>query len=259
MTFNYLGKNDVVQTYKERVDDLELAKYIRDFELGIIERAKREKFTGSIHPCIGQELNAVEICNQVTKGDWLLGNHRSHGLYLAWCHRMGLDLAEESKKLEAEIFNEEGGLCGGRGGSQHLFHPLGFATTGVQGGLGPFAVGLGLAMQRDGLNGRKVHVVWGDGTLGSGIAYEVINFADNLSLPVVFHVEDNGFAMSTVSYGVEIIPFNVKVKYYYRPRLCGHSINDDQRYRTREELKRAIDADELGGYRLMELFIWLRQ
>ncbi|MCH5138779.1 hypothetical protein JMF89_16515, partial [Clostridiaceae bacterium UIB06] len=87
------------------------------------------------------------------------------------------------------------GPCAGRGGSQHLCYKN-FHTNGVQGGIVPNAVGAGLSKKLNAEDGIAV-VFLGDGTLGQGIVYESFNFASLWSIPVLFIIQNNRYAMST--------------------------------------------------------------
>ena len=69
----------------------------------------------------------------------------------------------------------EGGVSGGRGGSQHL-HAPGFISSGIQGQMVPVALGVALAKKLRGEDGIAV-VFIGDGTLGQGALYESMNIA----------------------------------------------------------------------------------
>jgi TPP-dependent pyruvate/acetoin dehydrogenase alpha subunit len=90
---------------------------------------------------------------------------------------------------------KRGGVCGGRGGSQHLYFDN-FYSNGVQGGIVPVATGMALAEKHNG-SGAVATVFLGDGTLGEGVIYEAFNIASLWRLPIVFVVEHNGYAQST--------------------------------------------------------------
>jgi TPP-dependent pyruvate/acetoin dehydrogenase alpha subunit len=61
------------------------------------------------HLCSGQEAVAVGMCAALGKEDYVFGNHRSHGHFLA----KGGSL----RNMVAEIFCREAGCSRGRGGS----------------------------------------------------------------------------------------------------------------------------------------------
>jgi TPP-dependent pyruvate/acetoin dehydrogenase alpha subunit len=87
------------------------------------------------------------------------------------------------------------GVCGGKGGSQHLCKGN-FYSNGVLGSIVPVATGIALAEKSKG-TGAVSTVFLGDGTLGEGVTYESLNMASLWKLPVLFVVENNHYAQST--------------------------------------------------------------
>ena len=87
------------------------------------------------------------------------------------------------------------GVCGGKGGSQHLCKGN-FYSNGVLGSIVPVATGIALAEKKKG-TGAVSTVFLGDGTLGEGVTYESLNMASLWQLPVLFVVENNHYAQST--------------------------------------------------------------
>ena len=253
---------------------LDLARSIRTFEFAVIKHAKDTKFPGSIHPCIGQELPMCEVMGWLRPGDWVVGNHRSHGHYLAYRVLVHGDTFEESvTDLWNEIFNLPSGCSSGVGGSQHLKDSRGFVTTGIQGGLTAFGVGLAYSMKLK-CKDSVVFVFVGDGTLGQGVFWEAVELAVMLRAPVIFVVEDNQYAMSThkpqhrdtismlQSHGLKRISFEEDFRRaVYQPgfvyistyRHCGHSISDNRNYRRKSEETYYRNIDPLNGYLLDEL------
>ncbi len=161
---------------------------IRTVESSVLELFARGELTGTVHTCIGQEACAVGVVSALDRRrDVLFSNHRAHGHYLAWC--------DDVEGLLAEIMGRKTGVCGGRGGSQHL-HTRHLYTNGIQGGIVPNAVGAALAAKM--LRSGGITVVFlGDGTMGQGVVYESLNVASLWSLPVLFVLEDNGYAQTT--------------------------------------------------------------
>jgi TPP-dependent pyruvate/acetoin dehydrogenase alpha subunit len=80
---------------------------------------------------------------------------------------------------------------------QHLHH-RNFYSNGIQGGIVPVATGMALAEKQRG-SGAVVVVFLGDGTLGEGVVYESLNLASLWQLPILFVIENNGYAQSTPS------------------------------------------------------------
>ena len=160
---------------------------IRRFEERLFELFEKGELFGTIHTYIGQEANAVGVLNYLRKNDIVVSNHRCHGHYLV---RTG-----DVVGLLAEIMGKQGGLCGGRGGSQHI-HKDNFYSNGVQGNMFPVAAGMAYAEKLKG-NDTIVVTFVGDGTFGQGILYETFNLMSLWSIPILIVVENNRYAQST--------------------------------------------------------------
>jgi TPP-dependent pyruvate/acetoin dehydrogenase alpha subunit len=160
---------------------------IRRFEETILENFPRGLFYGTTHTYLGQEANAVGILSHLHPSDIVFSNHRCHGHFLAY----GGDM----RALFAELMGRATGVCGGRGGSQHL-HWRNFYSNGVQGGIVPVAAGMALA-EKQLHSGAIVVVFLGDGTLGEGVVYESLNLASLWGAPILFVVENNRIAQTT--------------------------------------------------------------
>jgi TPP-dependent pyruvate/acetoin dehydrogenase alpha subunit len=165
-----------------------LAAGIRAFERMLLDQFATGRIGGTTHTCIGQEITAVAVTAALERErDCVFSNHRGHGHFLAYCG--------EIFPLLAEIFGRPDGVCGGRGGSQHL-HWRNFYSNGVQGGSVGNAVGVALAEKKKGSG--AVTCAWlGDGTFGEGLVYEAMNIASLWHLPIVFAIEANGIAQTT--------------------------------------------------------------
>jgi len=162
---------------------------IRRVEQTLLDLFAAGKLFGTVHTCIGQEFIGVAVAKALREGDLIFSNHRCHGHFLA---RTG-----NVEGLIAEIMGKQGGICGGRGGSQHLCdNKLGFFSNGVQGGIVPVAAGLAMSLQFAG-NENIAVVFVGDGTLGEGAVYETFNIASKWDLPLLIVLENNGYAQST--------------------------------------------------------------
>lgn len=163
---------------------------IRLFEQSLLDLFSTGALSGTTHTCLGQETVAVGVVSAIDRErDIVFSNHRGHGHFLAYCG--------EVERLYLEILGKPGGVCGGRGGSQHLYFDN-FYSNGVQGGIVPVASGMALAEKQKG-SGAVAVVFLGDGTLGEGVVYEAFNIASLWSLPIVFVIEHNGYAQSTPS------------------------------------------------------------
>jgi 2-oxoisovalerate dehydrogenase E1 component len=171
----------------EMLSHYRTALLIRAVERRLLDLFSEGKLFGTIHTCIGQELVGVTIAEALQDGDVVFSNHRCHGHFLS--------LTDDVEGLIAEIMGRQSGVCGGRGGSQHLCAPN-FFSNGVQGGIAPVTAGIALAQRLRG-NGKIAVVFLGDGTLGEGVLYESLNIASKWQLPVLFVLENNGYAQST--------------------------------------------------------------
>lgn len=235
---------------------------IRNFEKRVLELFEKGKLSGTTHCYIGQEANAVAIINNLKNNDIVVSNHRCHGHYLT--------LTNDVIGLLAELMGKEDGVCGGRGGSQHLCKDN-FFTNGVQGSMVPIAAGMAYAEKKKRTNAIVVLFI-GDGTFGQGVVYETFNMISLWKLPILIVVENNRYAQTTpitsnfagtfsgrtlafdLSFGeiesndveelnsrFKSIINNVRnncvphVEVIHTYRLCPHSKSDD--HRPKEEIK----------------------
>lgn len=160
---------------------------IRFAEESFVDPILRGEIRCPCHLYSGEEAIAAGLCASLNDRDYVFGNHRSHGHFLA----KGGSLQE----LVAEIYCRETGCSRGRGGSMHLIDPavgmLGAAP--IVAGTISLAVGAALAssIRRD----KRVAVsFFGDGATGEGVLYESMNFASLRKLPIIFACENNLYA-----------------------------------------------------------------
>ncbi len=188
------GQNHVSSASPERVEGARRLyagmTLIRRFEETLLDLFAAGKLHGTTHTCIGQEADAVGVISCLeTERDIVVSNHRCHGHYLAF--------TDDVDGLLREVMGRVGGVCGGKGGSQHLFAGN-FYSNGVLGSTVPLAAGMALAERERG-TGAVATVFVGDGTLGQGVVYESLNIAALWELPLLVVVEHNGYAQSTPS------------------------------------------------------------
>lgn len=160
---------------------------VRRFEERVLELFASGKLFGTTHCYIGQEANAVAVLNHLQANDVVVSNHRCHGHYLV---RTG-----NVQGLLAELMGKTGGICGGRGGSQHLCDGN-FYTNGVQGSTVPIAAGMAYAEKKKRTDVIAV-VFIGDGTFGQGVVYETFNMISLWKIPLLVVVENNRYAQTT--------------------------------------------------------------
>jgi len=140
-----------------------------------------------VHLCSGEEAIATGVCAALSESDYIFGNHRSHGHYLA----KGGDL----NSLVAEIYGMETGCAKGRGGSMHVIDP----EKGMMGAApivaGTISLALGSALATKIRKEKRVSIsFFGDGATGEGVLYESLNFAALNRLPILFVCENNFYA-----------------------------------------------------------------
>ena len=162
---------------------------IRKFENRLLELFSKGDLFGTTHTCVGQEATAASVISLLNDNDVVFSNHRGHGHYLA--------KTNNPLGLMAEIMGREIGVCGGRGGSQHLCD-TGFYSNGIQGGY--LSNAMGVAFSEKHLNTDNIVVAFiGDGTLGEGAVYETLNMASLLKVPLLVIIENNFYAQTTPS------------------------------------------------------------
>src|ERR1700689_4885866 len=155
---------------------------IRETEQALLRLFSEGLLSGTTHTCLGQELCQMSVVRALNDPhDVVLSNHRNHGHFLTY--------SGDFTGLVAEIMGREAGVCGGVGGSQHLFF-RGFHSNGVQGGMTAIGTGHALALRRRGQGGILATIV-GDGTTGQGLLYESLNLASVWDVPQLFVIENN--------------------------------------------------------------------
>ncbi|MEF8800498.1 MAG: thiamine pyrophosphate-dependent dehydrogenase E1 component subunit alpha [Halolamina sp.] len=141
------------------------------------------------HLMQGQEGTAIGATEALDAGDYLTTTHRPHG------HILGMGI--EPKRVMAEIGGRETGISGGRGGEMHMFEPSQgiIGSNGIVGASLPHAAGAALASKLDGDDAVAI-AFFGDGASNQGIVHETMNLAAVWELPVLFLVENNGYAVT---------------------------------------------------------------
>lgn len=180
-----LARDDLLEAYRRM-------RTIRAFDVRVSVEMDSGDIPGDTHFYAGQEASAVGICLHLSESDYIASTHRGHG----HCIAKGCDV----DAMMAEIFGKATGICHGKGGSMHIADlsrgMLG--ANGIVGGGLPLACGAAMTAQILG-NGSVSVVFTGDGAINQGATAESMNLAQVWKLPVVFAVEDNGFAEATAS------------------------------------------------------------
>jgi len=157
---------------------------IRLFEEQVNDLYTRALMPGLAHLYAGEEAVAVGVCQALRPDDYITSTHRGHG------HCLAKGAAPD--RMFAELLGKEAGYCRGKGGSMHIADPatgnLG-ANAIVAGSVG-IATGAAFSAKRLG-NGRVAVCFFGEGALGQGSLYEVMNLAQLWKLPVIYVCENN--------------------------------------------------------------------
>lgn len=163
----------------------------RKFEDKLAAVYIQQKVRGFLHLYNGQEavlagaLHALDLSK-----DKMITAYRNHVQPIG----MGVD----PKRVMAELYGKRTGTSQGLGGSMHIFSKeKGFyGGHGIVGGQIPLGAGIAFA---DKYFDRKAVTLtfFGDGAARQGVLHETFNMAMNWKLPVVFIVENNGYAMGT--------------------------------------------------------------
>ena len=249
---------------------------VRRFEEQALYAYSLQKIRGFCHVYIGQEAIAGGIASALRPEDKLVTAYRQHGVALA----RGL----ESKKCMAELYGKSTGVVKGKGGSMHFFskeHNY-FGGNGIVGAQIPIGAGIGMAEKYRGTDNISM-TMFGDGAARQGALYESFNMAMTWKLPVLFVVENNGYAMGTsvertsnvhelykigsafdmpseaidgmrpesVHEGIERAAAHIRAgngPYFLEIktyRYKGHSVSDPGKYRTKQELQEYKDRDPI--------------
>ena len=180
-----LSRDELLAAYRRM-------RTIREFEDAVHVEFAAGNIPGFVHLYAGEEASAVGICMHLDDRDAIASTHRGHG----HCIAKGCDLDGMMK----EIFGRKDGLCGGKGGSMHIadLSKGMLGANGIVGAGGPITCGAALTFKTLNTGGVAV-CFYGDGASNQGAILESYNLAKIWSLPVLFVVEDNGYAESTAS------------------------------------------------------------
>jgi pyruvate dehydrogenase E1 component alpha subunit len=249
---------------------------IRRFEERALMAYSQRKIRGFCHVYIGQEAVAAGMRSASRPNDNWITAYRQHGLAIA----KGID----THSAMAELYGKVTGNVRGRGGSMHFYSKelRFFGGDGIVGGQIPTGAGIALAEQYKGTDNVTV-CLFGDGAARQGSLFETFNMAMMWKLPVIFIVENNGYAMGTsvertsnvtelykigsafdmpsevvdgmdpeaVHYALEKAMDNARAGNgptfleVKTYRYKGHSVSDPAKYRTKDEVKSYRDRDPI--------------
>ncbi len=179
-----ITKETYIQWYKDMF-------FWRKFEDKLASVYIQQKVRGFLHLYNGQEAVLAGALHAMdTTKDKMITAYRNHV--------QPIGLGADPKRVMAELYGKKTGTSQGLGGSMHIFskeHNF-YGGHGIVGGQIPLGAGLAFADQ---YYDRKAVTLtyFGDGAARQGSLHETFNMAMNWKLPVVFIVENNGYAMGT--------------------------------------------------------------
>ncbi len=263
-----ISKDDLLKFYREML-------LIRRFEEKAGQLYGMGLIGGFCHLYSGQEAVVVGLEACTKEGDKRITSYRDHGHMLA----CGMD----ARGVMAELTGREGGYSKGKGGSMHMFSKERhfYGGHGIVGAQVPLGAGLAMSDWYKG-NDNVTFAYFGDGAANQGQVYETYNMAELWSLPVVFVIENNHYAMGTsmkrstksttlfgrgTAYGIRgeqvdgmdvlaVKEAGEKAVAHCRAgkgpyilemmtyRYRGHSMSDPAKYRTREEVQKMKDEKD---------------
>jgi pyruvate dehydrogenase E1 component alpha subunit len=157
---------------------------IRHFEEHVNDLYMRALMPGLAHLYTGQEAVAVGICEALQQDDYITSTHRGHGHCLA--------KGASPDRMFAELLGKEAGYCRGKGGSMHIADPAtgNLGANAIVAGSAGIATGAAFSAKSLG-KGRVAVCFFGEGALGQGVVYEVMNLAALWKLPAIYVCENN--------------------------------------------------------------------
>ena len=249
---------------------------MRRFEEKAGQLYGQQKIRGFCHLYIGQEACASGAITALTKDDKWITAYR--------CHAHPLGLGTDPGAIMAELYGKATGTTKGKGGSMHIFDKernfLG--GHGIVGAQIPMGLGIAFAEKYAGTKNLCIAKM-GDGALRQGAVHEAFNLAMLYKSPVIFVIENNGYAMGTSvartsnvtelykigeAYDMPSFPvdgMNVEAIHeavaeaaararrgdgptlleFRTYRFKGHSMSDPQKYRSKEEVEEYKQRDPI--------------
>ncbi|WP_339874785.1 pyruvate dehydrogenase (acetyl-transferring) E1 component subunit alpha [uncultured Algoriphagus sp.] len=247
---------------------------MRRFEEKAGQLYGQQKIRGFCHLYIGQEACASGAISALTKDDKWITAYR--------CHAHPLGLGTDPGAVMAELFGKATGTTKGKGGSMHIFDKEKnfMGGHGIVGAQIPMGLGMGFAEKYKGTKNLAICYM-GDGAVRQGAFHEALNLAMLYKTPVIFVIENNGYAMGTaVKRSSNVEDLSTLGESYDMPsfavdgmnveavheavaeaadrarrgdgptllemrtyRYKGHSMSDPQKYRTKEEVEEYKQRD----------------
>lgn len=218
---------------QELRDIYRLMLLTRRLEESVYRKFHEAKIGGYLHRYDGMEaLVAGVIPLLELPGDYILCTYRDHA-HALFC-------GTPAREVMAELMGRATGCAAGKGGSMHLTDPVrGFlGGDGIVGGPVPVSLGVGFALKYRGSSNICV-CYFGDGAMNQGGVHESFNMVGLYKLPVLYILENNGYAMGTsVSRSTGQLDFVLKAKAH---GIAGERVDGMDVMIVREAAQRAIN------------------
>ena len=180
---NGYSKKDLLDIYKK----MALARRLDEKQLIMLKQGKAFFHIG----CSGHEASQMAAAQNMIPGkDWSYPYYRDAAL----CLGLGMTSKEQLLSFLAKADDPN---SGGRQMPQHYGHKdlrivSQSSPTGTQ-----FLQAVGCAMSRKWENDHEiVYVSSGEGSTSEGEFHEALNWASREKLPIIFHIQDNEYAIS---------------------------------------------------------------
>ena len=274
------SKHDPKFTKETYLTWYEQMTLMRKFEEKAGQLYGQQKIKGFCHLYIGQEACVAGAVSALQVGDKYITAYRDHAHPLV--------LGTSPNAVMAELFAKATGCSKGKGGSMHMFdkeHNF-MGGHGIVGAQVPMGAGIAFA-EKYNKTGKLCICYMGDGAVRQGALHEAFNMAMLWKLPVIFVVENNGYAMGTSvqrtsnvtelytlgeAYDMPSEPVNAmnvedvhdavaraaeRARAGEGPtflefktyRYKGHSMSDPAKYRTKEEVEDYRHRDTIEAVR----------
>ncbi len=161
---------------------------IRRFEQRTIHHYNAGEMAGWLILSIGQEAIAAGVRAMMREDDHGISGPRGMGHAIAAGMEMG--------PCMAELFGKANGCSKGKAGAFSFYAPSRhhWGCHGLAAAHTPLAAGLAFALKQREIPG-VVFCFLGDGSVNQGVYHESLNLAGLFNLPVIYIIENNGYAM----------------------------------------------------------------
>lgn len=260
-------------TLKEMMKQMLL---IRHFETRGEAAYQQGKVGGFYHSYAGQEAIQTACIAAAGRKHWYATTYR--------CHALALLLGASPNAMMAELYGRTTGIAKGLGGSMHMYADHMLGGLAIVGGHVPISTGAAFSIKYLKEKEKVSFCFMGEGAVVQGAFHESLNLAALWNLPCIYVIENNQWGMGTAAqravcvkpiaehyanaYGIKSYTldgldfFNCYAGFQAALRECiatsrpiliealterfrGHSISDPALYRSKEELKKAMDKDPL--------------